>query len=848
MQKIDIPVTGMTCAACSAAIERALPRVEGIKNASVNFPAERATVEFADPDAPVPLITLINAIREEGYGVAVARMDFAVRGMTCAACVGAVERALKEIYGVLAVTVNLAAERASIEYIPTIASFEDFKRAIAEAGYSAELMTEAFVDREKERREREYNELKRQFTISAVLTVPVIIGSMISVPLLSNWYLLFLLTTPVQFWAGMRFHTAALSALRHGATNMNTLISVGTISAYLYSVTATLVPHLFIRGGIMPHVYFDTSATIITLILLGRLLEARAKGKTSEAIRKLMGLQAKTATVLRDGVEREVPIDEVVAGDIVYVRPGGRIPVDGEVVEGASTVDESMLTGESLPVEKAVGDTVYNGTVNKAGSFKLRAVKIGKETALAQIIRLVEEAQGSKAPIQRLADRIASVFVPVVIAIAVVTFIVWYVFGPKPSFTLALMNFIAVLIIACPCSLGLATPTAIMVGTGKGAENGILIRDAEALELSHKVQAVVLDKTGTITKGEPEVVDILLLEEGHEEPDGVRATESGAASPSGEVLRVLQIAASAEKFSEHPLGQAIVRKARDYHLPLFDPVDFVAVPGGGIRATVAIEGPDAASPSGGEAGGTDGALRTGVRRTVFIGNEGMLAREGIDTSPVRSLAGRISAAAQTPVFVSLDGRIRAVFPIADTIKADSAEAIRELHSLGIDVIMLTGDHRNTAEAIAKEVGITSFFAEVLPDKKIEVVKRIKSEGKITAMVGDGINDAPALAEADVGIAIGTGTDIAIEASDITLIKGHLKSVVDAIKLSKLTIRTIQQNLFWAFFYNIVGIPVAAGLLYVFGGPLLNPMIASAAMAFSSVSVVSNSLRLRGKRL
>ncbi|MFO0754271.1 MAG: heavy metal translocating P-type ATPase [Thermodesulfovibrionales bacterium] len=839
-QKIDIPVTGMTCAACSAAVEKALPRVEGVKNASVNFPAERASVEFSDPDTPVPLTTLINAIKEEGYGVAVARMDFAVRGMTCAACVGAVERALKDIYGVLAVTVNLAAEKASVEYVSTIAGFEDFKKAIAGAGYSAELVTGEFVDREQERREKEYTALRKRFLFSAVLTVPVIIGSMLHIPLLSDGYLLFLLTTPVQFWAGMRFHTAAFSALRHGATNMNTLISVGTNSSYFYSAAAIFLPHLFTGGGFMPHLYFDTSATIITLILLGRLLEARAKGKTSEAIRKLMGLQAKTATVLRDGVEREVPIDEVVAGDIVSIRPGGRIPVDGEVVEGASTVDESMLTGESLPVEKSVGDTVYSGTVNKTGGFRLRAVKIGRETALAQIIRLVEEAQGSKAPIQRLADRIASVFVPVVIGIAAATFLAWYFLGPKPSFTLALMNFIAVLIIACPCSLGLATPTAIMVGTGKGAENGILIRDAAALELSHKVQAVVLDKTGTITKGEPEVVDILLLEEGRALPGGPRGAGGGAASPSGEALRILQIAASAEKLSEHPLGQAIVRKAREHRLPLSDPAGFAAVPGGGIRATVEDTGQGSGSPAG--------PPQPGARFEVFIGNEGLLAREGIDTSPVRSLAERISSAAQTPVFVSLDRRIRAVFSIADILKADSAEAVGELHSLGIDVIMLTGDHRNTAEAIAKEVGISSFFAEVLPDKKIEVVKRIKAEGKITAMVGDGINDAPALAEADVGIAIGTGTDIAIEASDITLIKGHLKSVVDAIKLSKLTIRTIKQNLFWAFFYNIVGIPVAAGLLYLFGGPLLNPMIASAAMAFSSVSVVSNSLRLRGKRL
>jgi len=823
--KIDIPVTGMTCAACTAAIERALPKIEGIKGAVVNFPAERAAVEFADPKNPVQLQTIIDSIKDEGYGVSTIKVEFAVKGMTCAACVGAVERALKELYGVLTVTVNLAAEKASVEYIPTIVGFEDFRRIIKEAGYSAEQITEEFVDREREQREREFQALKRQFIVSAMLAAPIIIGSMLTIPVLSNWYLLFLLATPVQFWSGMRFHKAALSALRHRTTNMNTLISVGTTSAYVYSLAATFMPQLFFKGGVTPHIYFDTSATIITLILLGKLLEARAKGKTSEAIRKLMGLQAKTASVLRDSAEKEVPIEEVMVGDIVIVRPGGRIPVDGEVIAGYSTVDESMLTGESLPVEKSSGDKIFGGTVNKAGSFKLRALRIGKETALAQIIRLVEEAQGSKAPIQRLADKVASIFVPTVIGISVVTFFVWFIFGTKPSFTLALMNFIAVLIIACPCALGLATPTAIMVGTGKGAEKGILIRDAEALELSHKIEAVILDKTGTITKGEPEVVDIT----------GVNGTSPDA---------ILQIAASAEKLSEHPLGQAIVRKAIDKNIKIYEPAEFVAIPGGGIKAKIrsqelrvkSQEPPELRTPN------------SELYLDVFIGNEGMMQKEGINISPAKMLSDKISSKAKTPVFMAVDNEIKAVFSIADTIKEGSAEAIEALKSMGIEVVMLTGDHQNTAHAIAREVGIERFFAEVLPDQKVEAVRRIKSEGKITAMVGDGINDAPALAEADVGIAIGTGTDIAIEASDITLIKGNLKSVVDAIRLSKLTIRTIKQNLFWAFFYNVVGIPVAAGLLYPFGGPLLNPMIASAAMAFSSVSVVSNSLRLRKKTI
>jgi Cu+-exporting ATPase len=806
--KIDIPVTAMTCAACAAAVERALSRIDGIKSAVVNFPTERATVEFIDPEKPVPLQNMISSIKDEGYGVSTSKIDFAVKGMTCAACVAAAERALKGLYGVIDVTVNLAAEKATVEYIPTIVGFEDFKKTVAEAGYTALQITEEFVDREQKQREKEFQILKKQFIVSAVLAAPIIAGSMLTIPVLSNWYLLFLLSTPVQFWSGMRFHKAALSALRHRTTNMNTLISVGTTSAYVYSLAAMFMPQLFFKGGITPHVYFDTSATIITLILLGRMLEARAKGKTSEAIRKLMGLQAKTATVLRDGIEKEIPVEEVTVGDIVIVRPGERIPVDGEVMEGYSTVDESMLTGESLPVEKSSGDKIFGGTVNKAGSFKLRALRIGKETALAQIIRLVEEAQGSKAPIQRLADKVASIFVPTVIGIAIVTFFAWFVFGPKPSFTIALMNFIAVLIIACPCALGLATPTAIMVGTGKGAEKGILIRDAEALELSHKIQAVVLDKTGTITKGEPEVVEVI----------GVNG-----ASPDA----ILQIAASAERLSEHPLGQAIVKKAIEGGLEISDPIDFVAIPGGGIKARIS---------------------QRSEYYEVFIGSEGMMQREGINISTVKTLSDKISSNGRTPVFMAVNNEIKAVFSIADTIKEGSVEAIESLKSMGIEVVMLTGDHQNTARAIAQEVGINRFFAEVLPDQKVEAVRKIKSEGKITAMVGDGINDAPALAEADVGIAVGTGTDIAIEASDVTLIKGNLKSVVDAIKLSKLTIKTIKQNLFWAFFYNVVGIPVAAGFLYPFGGPLLNPMIASAAMAFSSVSVVSNSLRLRKKNI
>jgi Cu+-exporting ATPase len=807
--KIDIPVTGMTCAACSSAVERALKKMGGIKSASVNLPAEKATVEFSDSGQHPSLNEIFEVIKGEGYGIGAQKIDFAVRGMTCAACVSAVEKALRQQDGVIDAVVNLASEKATVQYLPTVTGFEDFARVIHDAGYKAEKITEDFADSEKDERERQYKRLKTHFIVSAALAVPIMIASMVHMPLISNWYALLLLATPVQFWAGMRFHKAAFSAIRHGSTNMNTLISVGTNAAYFYSSAAVFLPDVFLKGNVTPHVYFDTSATIITLILMGRLLEARAKGKTSEAIKKLLGLSPKTAVVLRDAIEKVLPIEDVIIGDIIIVKPGERIPVDGEVVDGFSSVDESMLTGESMPADKKAGDMVFGGTINKEGSFKFKALKIGKETMLSQIIKLVQEAQGSKAPIQRLADKVASVFVPTVIGIAIATFFAWYVFGPKPSFSLALMNFIAVLIIACPCALGLATPTAIMVGTGKGAENGILIRDAGALELCHKLQSVIMDKTGTITKGEPEIVDIIPI------------------SSVNDVERILKLAASSEKLSEHPLGQAIVKKASEKGIFLLDTLLFSAVPGGGIKAKINFDEKEI---------------------DVCIGNERMMRDEGISTEAVIETAKRVASEGKTPVFMAENGTITAVFSIADTIKEDSAAAIKELRLMGIEVIMLTGDHKSTAETIAKQAAIERFYAEVLPDRKTDIVKKIKAEGKITAMVGDGINDAPALAEADVGIAMGTGADIAIEASDITLIKGSLRSVVDAIKLSRLTIRTIKQNLFWAFFYNVAGIPVAAGILYVFGGPLLNPMIAAGAMAFSSVSVVSNSLRLKQRRL
>jgi|Deesub1362B_J571_1020462.scaffolds.fasta_scaffold00010_23 Cu+-exporting ATPase len=801
MRRITLPIKGMTCASCVAAVEKALSRVKGVRSVNVNFASEKAVLEVNEG---VSLEELIGAVKNEGYEVITHRFEFRVKGMTCASCVAAVEKALKGLFGVLQVNVNLATERASLVYIPTLTGFNEFREAVKSQGYEAEAITEELQDREALEREREYTDILRRFQISAVLSAIILIGSLTGLPLISNRFVLFLLATPVQFWGGLRFHKATLAALKHRSTNMNTLVSVGTFSAYIYSTIATFFPNVFEIGGLQAHVYFDTSAVIITLILLGRLLEARAKGRTSEAIRRLAGLQAKTARVERGEEFVEIPIEEVVVGDTILVRPGERVPVDGVIIDGYSSLDESMLTGESIPVDKSVGEAVFGGTINISGSFKLRATKVGRDTALAQIIRLVEEAQGSKAPIQRLADRVASVFVPTVIGIAIVTFFLWYFFGPEPSFTRALMNFIAVLIIACPCALGLATPTAIMVGTGKGAQRGILIRDAEALETLHKVQAILLDKTGTITKGEPKLTDIVPLN--GENPD-----------------ELLWLVASAESSSEHPLAKAVLQEVESKGLKVSTPEEFRSIPGGGIRATVS---------------GKD----------VFIGTPRLLKENGIKADNLEDTIEHLTRSGKTAVVVSVDGQIKGILGFADTVKEGSKDAIRQLKDMSIEVVMLTGDNEMAARSIAEEVGVDRFFAGILPEGKVEIVRKLKDEQKVVGMVGDGINDAPALAEADVGIAIGTGTDIAMEASDITIIKGDLRDVVSAIKLSKLTLRTIKQNLFWAFFYNVVGIPVAAGLLYLFGGPLLNPMIASAAMAFSSVSVVSNSLRLRRKPL
>jgi Cu+-exporting ATPase len=807
LQRIDLPIGGMSCASCALKIEKGLANAEGVSKATVNFAAENATVVFS-PDQ-TNLSNLIGKVKDLGYEAKTEKVLLPVQGMSCASCVNKVEKALKSLKGVVNVNVNFATERASVEYLSGEVTIRDFKRVVQDAGYELlEVKEEDIVEKERLAREAELSSLKWKFITGAILLIPILI-LMYGASLLEKWFGLsnqtnffiqFVLATPVQFWAGRQFYVGFWKAAKHKTSDMNTLIAVGTSAAYIYSLIATFLPHLFMVKGVMLDVYFDTSAAIIVLILLGRSLEARAKGRTSEAIKKLIGLQPKTARVIRNGNEVDIPVGDVTLGDIVVVRPGEKIPVDGFVKEGHSSVDESMVTGESLPVEKNVADTVIGATINKTGTFRFEATKVGKDTVLAQIIRLVQEAQGSKPPIARMVDVIASTFVPVVIALAILTFVIWYLFGPHPAFTYAFLNFIAVLIIACPCALGLATPTSIMVGTGKGAENGILIRGAEALETAHQLNTIVLDKTGTLTRGEPSVTDIVESETFSEK-------------------EILTLAASAEKGSEHPLGESIVRKAKEEGLSLFEPRDFQAIAGHGIEATV-------------------------DSKRVLLGNLRLMEERKIALNGLAAKAELLSGEGKTPMFLAVDGRAAGIIAVADTLKENSKEAVEAFHRMGLEVVMLTGDNERTARAIAQQIGIDRVLAEVLPERKAEEIRKLQSEGKKVGMVGDGINDAPALAQANVGIAIGTGTDVAMEASDITLIGGDLRGIVTAIALSKATIRNIKQNLFWAFAYNTILIPVAAGVLFPFFGILLNPIFAAAAMAFSSVTVVSNALRLR----
>jgi Cu+-exporting ATPase len=807
-ERVDLGLSGIHCAGCVAKIEKGLSRLKGVREAQVNLATERASVAF-DPHQ-VHTGELVKAIEDMGYGVRVERVTLPIQGMTCASCVNRVQEALSRVPGVLQADVNLATEKASVAFIAGEVAVRKLSAAVEALGYKViEVDEDHAVDVEKQAREAELRALKKRFITGVALLIPLFalaywdkLGLAAFWPMSkqANFFLQLLIQTPIQFWVGWRFYTGAWAAARHRTSDMNTLIAVGTSAAYLYSVLATFFPVLFAAKGLAAGVYFDTAGAIIVLILMGRLLEARAKGRTSEAIKKLIGLQAKTATVARRGEEIQIPVEDVQIGDTIVVRPGEKIPVDGRIVEGHSSVDESMVSGESIPVEKAAGDLVVGATINKTGTFKFEATKVGKDTMLAQIIRMVESAQGSKPPIARLADVIASYFVPAVMLIAALTFIVWLFFGPKPALTYAVLNFVAVMIIACPCALGLATPTSVMVGTGKGAESGVLIRSGEALEMTRRLQAVVMDKTGTITRGEPSVTDVLAAEGCSEE-------------------EVLRLAASAEKGSEHPLGEAIVRKAMDRELMLEDPTGFNALPGRGIEASL------------------------GDKR-IILGNLKLMSDKGVPLNGMEKKGGELSLQGKTPMFVVLDGKAAGIIAVADTVNEESKAVIKALHDLGLEVLMLTGDNQRVANAIAREVGVDRVLAEVMPEEKANEVKKLQAEGKRVGMVGDGINDAPALAQADVGIALGTGTDVAMESSDITLISGDLRGVVTAIALSKATVRNIKQNLFWAFAYNTILIPVAAGVLYPFFGILLNPIFAAAAMGLSSVTVVSNALRLR----
>jgi len=815
VSRLRIPVMGMTCASCVDKVEKGLKRLVGVESAGANFATETVDITYR-PDRIAPE-KIIDEIKSLGYVPELARVMLPIEGMSCASCVQKVEDALKRLPGTVEANVNFATETAQVVYDPSQTSLSDFRKAVSSAGdYRVlEVVEGSDMHEAQARAQKEYvGKLLARFTGAAVLTVIIMVLSMgdnlpgiKSIPVDTRYYVLLVLTIPVMFWAGAPFFKGAWVALKHRSADMNTLVSIGTLSAFIYSAVVTIAPQLFenVTGIVkMTPVYFDSAAMIITLILLGRLLEARAKGRASGAIEKLLGLQARVAHVIRDGSEVDVPLESVEVGDVLAVRPGETIPVDGEIIEGSSAINESMLSGESLPVDKEAGDQVVGSTINMTGSFRFRASRVGKDTVLAQIVRLVEEAQGQKAPIQRLADRVAGVLVPTVIYIAVVTFLVWFFAGPSPQLTHALLNFVAVLIIACPCALGLATPTAIMVGTGRGAELGVLIRGGEVLERARMVDTVVFDKTGTLTLGKPSVTDVVAL-------DGRPVDD------------VLALAASAEMDSEHPLGAAVRAEAEARGITLVRPQDFSAVPGKGIRARV------------------DG-------HQLLLGNPAFIGAEGLEPLAFKSQADELSAQGKTSMVLVVDGTPTGIIALADTIKDSANEAVSLLREMGMEVYMITGDNERTARAIAGQAGIDNVLAEVLPQDKASNVARLQEAGKVVAMVGDGINDAPALVQADIGIAIGAGTDIAIEASDITLIRDDLRAVVDAIKLSRKTFSTIKQNLFWSFFYNSLGIPIAAGVLYPIWGILLNPVYAAAAMAFSSVSVVTNSLRLRRARL
>ncbi|MED0948526.1 heavy metal translocating P-type ATPase [Bacillus mobilis] len=800
-KEANLQISGMTCAACANRIEKGLKKVEGVHDANVNFALEKTKIMY-DPQKTNPQ-QFKQKVESLGYGIVSDKAEFTVSGMTCAACANRVEKRLNKLEGVNGATVNFALESATVDFNPDEINVNEMKSAITKLGYKLEVKSDE-QNGSTDHRLQEIERQKKKFIISFILSFPLFwamvshfsFTSFIYLPdMLMNPWVQLALATPVQFIIGGQFYVGAYKALRNKSANMDVLVALGTSAAYFYSV------YLSIRSiGSSEHMtdlYFETSAVLITLIILGKLFEAKAKGRSSEAIKKLMGLQAKTATVVRDGTEIKILIEEVVAGDIVYVKPGEKIPVDGEIVEGKSAIDESMLTGESIPVDKTIGDVVIGSTINKNGFLKVKATKVGRDTALAQIIKVVEEAQGSKAPIQRVADQISGIFVPVVVVIAIITFAVWMLFVTPGDFGGALEKMIAVLVIACPCALGLATPTSIMAGSGRSAEYGILFKGGEHLEATHRLDTVILDKTGTVTNGKPVLTDVIVANGFHEE-------------------EILRLVGAAEKNSEHPLAEAIVEGIKEKKIDIPSSETFEAIPGFGIESVV--EG-----------------------KQLLIGTRRLMKKFDIDIEEVSKSMEALEREGKTAMLIAIDKEYAGIVAVADTVKDTSKAAIARLKKMGLDVVMITGDNTQTAQAIAKQVGIDHVIAEVLPEGKAEEVKKLQAQGKKVAMVGDGINDAPALATADIGMAIGTGTDVAMEAADITLIRGDLNSIADAIFMSKMTIRNIKQNLFWALAYNGLGIPIAA-----FG--FLAPWVAGAAMAFSSVSVVLNALRLQRVKL